>query len=153
MLCNNKARCQFIGFSFPQVIINVLRVIYAWGQFFSRFQFCHTIWLNGFLFTGFTLFSDPRLPYFVIQCRVIDFPLGQITNQIEVVLVWELGNKPVFTFRRLTTCIIFSVCLLPLGSWPAESFHISLSQCLGISDKWARSPKILARNCTSKHTQ
>jgi hypothetical protein len=45
-----------------------------------------------FFFTGFTLFSDPGLPYFVIQCQVIDFPLDQITNQIEVDLIQGTGG-------------------------------------------------------------
>lgn len=137
LLCNNKTHCQFIGFSF-QVIINVLRDIYTWGQILRRFQFWHKVWLKAFSISLTNLIRDPGLPCFVIQCQGIDFPLGEITNQKRVETAsWV--NKPVFscsTFPKINYLpYLFSLSTL---LWILASLSLlifSLSWCLGTGDK------------------
>lgn len=85
----------------------------------------------------------------MIQCQDIDFSLGKITNHTKVDLQqlagWTNLSSLAVPSRRLTACLISSVCLLFPGFWPVWVFLIfRMLWCRGTSDKNPALWRILA---------
>lgn len=86
-----------------------------------------------------TLFSDPSLPCFVIQCQGIDFPLGEITNQTKVDLRQGAGWTNLSSLQYLLKInylpYLFSLSTFPWIGASLSLLIFSLSQCLELVTK------------------